>query len=68
MPPETVRDYEVQVKKGDDWKTVAKVENNYLRRRIHRFPAEKTAAIRLLVNATNGDKSARVYEIRAYNE
>ncbi len=68
MPPEAVRDYQVQVKKGDEWKTVASVENNYQRRRIHRFPAEKTSAIRVLVTATNGDKSARVYEIRAYNE
>ncbi len=68
MPPETVRDYQIQVKSGNEWKTVVDVKDNYQRRRIHRFPAEKTSAIRVNVTATNGDKSARIFEIRAYNE
>ena len=66
--PESVRDYKVQVLNGSDWKTVADVKANYQRRRIHRFNAVETSKIRVLVSATNGDKSARIYEVRAYNE
>ncbi len=68
MPPECVRDYQVQVMTEAGWQTVAAVKNNYQRRRIHRFPAVRTPQIRVLITATNGDKSARIYEIRAYNE
>ncbi len=68
MPPECVRDYEVQVQTESGWKTLAAVKNNYQRRRIHRFPVARTSKVRILITATNGDKSARIYEIRAYNE
>ncbi|MDF7824683.1 FAD-dependent oxidoreductase [Pontiellaceae bacterium B12227] len=68
MPPECVRDYQVQVQKGSEWVTVADVKNNYQRRRIHRFQTLETSRVRVLVTATNGDKSARIYEVRAYNE
>jgi len=68
MPPQCVRDYQVQVQKDGQWVTVAEAKNNYQRRRIHRFPAAQTAKIRVLITATNGDPSARIYEVRAYNE
>lgn len=68
MPPEAVRDYQVQVLEGNEWKTVADVKGNYQRRRIHRFGSVDTSKIRVLVSATNGDPSARIYEVRAYNE
>ncbi len=68
MPPECVRDYQVQVLKGREWVAVADVKGNYQRRRIHRFDPVETSKIRVLVTATNGDKSARIYEIRAYHE
>ena len=68
MPPECVRDYQVQVEKDGKWVAVADVKNNYQRRRIHRFDPVDTPKIRVLVTATNGDKSARIYEIRAYKE
>ena len=44
------------------------IENNYQRRRIHRFPAVTASKIKVVITATNGDQSARIYEIRAYNE
>ncbi|VGO22453.1 FAD-dependent oxidoreductase [Pontiella sulfatireligans] len=68
MPPECVRDYQVQLFDGSIWTTVAAVTGNYQRRRIHRFPSTKASKIKVVVNATNGDQSARVYEVRAYNE
>ena len=68
MPPQCVRDYQVQVETEAGWKTVTDVKNNYQRRRIHRFDSVETEKIRVLITATNGDKSARIFEIRAYNE
>lgn len=68
MPPECVRDYQVQVEKDGKWETVADVTKNYQRRRIHNFDTVETSKLRVLITATNGDKSARIYEIRAYNE
>ncbi|MDF7825172.1 FAD-dependent oxidoreductase [Pontiellaceae bacterium B12227] len=68
MPPEAVRDYQVQVLKGKKWITVADVKDNYQRRRIHRFQTLETSHVRILITASNGDPSARIYEVRAYNE
>ncbi|MCS3918087.1 hypothetical protein M2350_000484 [Candidatus Fervidibacter sacchari] len=64
--PETVRDYELQVLYGDSAKTVVKVEGNYQRKRVHQFEPQLATGIRLIVHATNGDKSARVFEVRVY--
>jgi hypothetical protein len=63
---ETVRDYEVQVLYGDSAKTVVKVEGNYQRKRVHQFEPQLATGIRLVVHATNGDQSARVFEVRVY--
>jgi len=65
--PETVRDYEVQVLSGGNAKTVVQVERNYQRKHVHKFDPMTVDGIRLNVSATNGDKSARVFEIRAYS-
>ncbi len=64
--PETVRDYELQIIEGQGAKTVAQVTGNYLRKKIHRFDPMTADGLRLNVNATNGNPSARVFEIRAY--
>jgi hypothetical protein len=63
---QTVRDYEVQVRVGGEWRTVAKVTDNYQRLRRHRFEPVTADAAKLIVTATNGDKSAKVFEVRAY--
>lgn len=68
MPPECVRDFQVQVLRDGKWVTVSRVRNNWQRRRIQRFDPVKTSKLRILITATNGDPSARIYEIRAYNE
>jgi hypothetical protein len=64
--PETVRDYEVQVHDAGDWRAVVKIADNYQRRRVHRFQAVRTNGLRVVVRRTNGEASARVFEIRAY--
>ncbi len=64
--PETVRDYDLQLVHGRSALTVASVRGNYRRFCRHQFPAHSATALRLVVYATNGDPSARVFEIRAY--
>lgn len=63
---ETVRDYDLQVIHGTSTKTVATVRGNYQRLRRHRFAPHSATALKLVVHATNGDPSARLFEIRAY--
>lgn len=64
--PETVKDYELQALHGGSAETVAKVEDNYQRKRIHCFDTREATGLRLLIHATNGAASANVFEIRAY--
>ena len=47
------------------WNTVAKVEGNFMRKRIHRFAQCAAEKVRINVFATHGDPSARVIEVRA---
>lgn len=63
---ETARDYELQVLYGDSAKTVVKVGSNFQRKRVHQFEPYLATGIRLIIHATNGDKSARVFEVRVY--
>ncbi|MBP7934005.1 MAG: FAD-dependent oxidoreductase [Phycisphaerae bacterium] len=64
--PETVRDYELFLLDGDKERSVASVQGNYQRKRVHTFEPATASGIRLLVKASWGDPSARVFEIRAY--
>ena len=63
-----MKDYELQVFTDGNWKTIEKVQGNYHRRRTHRFDRVSTDKLRLNVLATNGAPTARVYEIRVYDE
>jgi len=63
-----VKDYRVEAFDGQVWREVAAVTDNFLRHRVHNFPKLAASKVRLTVEATNGDPSARVFEIRAYCE
>ena len=66
-PKECVRDYAVMIRRNGSWEVILEVESNYLRKRVHRFEDKLRAdAIRVEVRATNGDRSARIYEVRVY--
>lgn len=66
---ECVSDYTIKTLQDDDWKVIAHVENNYLRRRIHNIdPPIKSRYLQVIVEKTNGDRSARIYEIRVYSK
>jgi hypothetical protein len=66
--PETVRDYEITavVSGNDKPVTLAKVTGNHQRLNRHTFKPVEAKSIRLHITATNGDKLARVYEVRCY--
>ena len=66
--PQSVRDYTLSYFDGRQWTDLATEKENFQRRRIHRFDPVKTTKLRLTVTATNGAPSARVFEIRAYDE
>jgi len=65
---ECVRDYAVQIERDGEWDTVVEVEGNYQRRRIHRIEPVTAQRLRIQVAATNGEPTARIYEVRVYNE
>ena len=64
--PDCVKRYELQAETGRGWQRVAGEEDNYMRRRVLRFPPIETRALRLVIHETNGASTARVYEVRTY--
>jgi hypothetical protein len=73
LPPfwrakECVKDYRVEAHVRGKWRVLAEASGNYHRRRIHRFRSVRSRKLRITVLATNGDSSARIYEVRVYHE
>ncbi|MGD9498360.1 MAG: FAD-dependent oxidoreductase, partial [Armatimonadota bacterium] len=66
--PECVRDYVLAAEIDGAWQELARVTDNYHRRREHRFVPVVARRVRLTVTATNGDPSARVYALRLYDD
>jgi hypothetical protein len=64
--PETVRDYSIEVRAPGPARRLAVVKDNYERLRRHRFDAVPCSALRIHVDATNGDDFARIFEVRCY--
>lgn len=61
------KDYSILAWIDGQWRLVLEVNGNYQRQRIHQLDAPiTTTELRLSINATNGDPSAQVYEIRCY--
>ncbi len=68
ISPKCIREYTLSAFDGAQWRELAKVTDNYQRRRAHPCAAASVRKLRLTVQATHGDRSARVFEIRAYLE
>ena len=65
--PETVRDYAVHCRTADgEERTLATVTGNFQRLNRHRFTPVEVRSVRVEVHATNGDRLARIFEIRCY--
>ena len=68
FPKECVRDYTLACRVDGTWQRVARVRGNFQRFRRHEFPQVLTDKIRLTVEATHGAETARVLEVRAYQD
>jgi hypothetical protein len=64
--PDCVRAYTIEAEVAGRWQQVAEEKDNYMRRRVLRFPPVQATALRLKIEETNGAKTARLYELRAY--
>ena len=68
VPPELVRDYDVELLKDGHVLASRSVRGNYQRLNVLNFDACDCDEVRLHVLATNGIADARVYEVRAYEQ
>jgi hypothetical protein len=68
FPKECVRDYTLECHVGGTWQRIARVRGNFQRFRRHQFAQVTTDRIRLTVEATHGTETARLLEIRAYED
>ena len=66
VPPELVKDYDVELKKGGQVVASRAVRDNHQRLNVLDFEPTACDEIVLRVRATNGIPDARVYEVRAY--
>ncbi|MBI1761274.1 MAG: FAD-dependent oxidoreductase [Acidobacteria bacterium] len=66
--PETVKRYSVQYQSDDgkEWTELVSVKGNHQRLRRHQFAPVAAKRMRIHVNETNGDKLARIFEVRCY--
>jgi FAD dependent oxidoreductase/F5/8 type C domain len=66
--PETVKKYTLlyQLDEGKEWVEIASVDGNHQRLRRHNFAPVTAKRIRIHVKETNGDKLARIFEVRCY--
>ena len=63
-----VKDYRVEANVRGKWRVLADATGNYHRRRVHRFRSVRSRKLRITALTTNGGPSARVYEVRVYQE
>ena len=65
--PQCVKNYRVMGRIAETWIELLHIEDNFNRRRIHKLDSPiHLTALRVEVLATQGDQSARIYEIRVY--
>ena len=64
-----VKDYDIWGITSDGEKILlVSCRDNYQRHRVHRFDTVQVEKLTVQILATHGDPSARIYEIRCYNE
>lgn len=66
--PQTVADYEIQAWLDGTWVSLVQARGNTATRVVHSLQELVTDRLRLVVQATNGDRSAGLFEIRCYAE
>ena len=68
FPEQLVKAYTVEVHDGSKWITVGEVKDNWFRRINHKFETINATAVRINVTDSGDGISARIFEIRIYNE
>ncbi len=63
-----VKRYEIVIPRGLGWHAIAGENDNYMRRRVLTFAPVTSDRVRIVVHETNGCRSARIYEVRMYDE
>lgn len=67
--PQCAQAYEIQTWTGGTWVTRVQITDNTTTRVVHTLEEPvSTDKVRIVVNATNGDPSAGIYEIRCYED
>jgi hypothetical protein len=65
--PETVRDYRLSCRTAaGEHRILAAVRDNFQRLNRHHFEPLQIRSLRLDIDATNGDRLARVFQVRCY--
>ena len=64
--PQCVRDYSIYYKNGSRWILLHNERHNHLRFRQHNFKTVISQKLKIEITATNGDPTARIYEVRVY--
>lgn len=64
--PETVADYTIEGGTKDEMQQVVRNQGNYQRKLVHDIEPIQADTIRISVERTNGDPSARIFEVRVY--
>ncbi len=67
-PEETVRGYRLLCEHRGQWKEIGLFKDNFLRHRVHRFPRVTADRIEIEVLSIWGCPSARIFEMRVYDE
>ncbi|CAG7610560.1 hypothetical protein PAESOLCIP111_01256 [Paenibacillus solanacearum] len=67
--PQCTKAYSIQAWLDDEWKEIHREEHNYHRHRKHVLAQSvATKKLRIVIEATHGDPSAAIYEVRCYSE
>lgn len=67
VPPELVKDYDIELYNKDRLIYSMNTYNNFFRYKVHKIDHHlECDRIRILVKSTNGDKHARIFEVRVY--
>ncbi|MFC2076022.1 FAD-dependent oxidoreductase [candidate division KSB1 bacterium] len=64
--PETVKDFDISIRKDGSWSKAAEIRDNYQRLRRVDLDGLPGDAVRIDVRQTNGLDHARIFEIRCY--
>ena len=67
-PERLITDYTVSVFDGEKWIDIVRQRGNHMRRRIHKFDRMYAEKVKITAEKTFGDPSARLFEVRIYND